>query len=111
MALQIAAASAASFLPRAPVIRYGVTNLGAIRRTVWPEAWNSRAQWWAPEQAPMPITQGGSDAISPWSLSRGRAGRTNSALPASFTPWTAKTFLARSIPTVRIAMDFPFRKS
>lgn len=22
-----------------------MTNFGAIRRTVWPEAWNSRAQW------------------------------------------------------------------
>lgn len=32
-------------------------------------------------------------------------------LPASLTPWTAKTFLARSMPTVRMAMDFPFRAS
>lgn len=32
---------------------------------------------------------------------------TNSARPASFTPCTANTFLARSIPTVRIARDFP----
>ena len=44
IASQIAAASAASFLPRLPVIRYGVTNLGAISRTVWPWAWNWRAQ-------------------------------------------------------------------
>ncbi len=43
-ASQIAAASAASFLPRTPLMRYGVTNFGAISRTVWPAAENSRAQ-------------------------------------------------------------------
>jgi hypothetical protein len=26
----------------------------------------------------------------------------------TFTPWTAKTFLARSMPTVIIVMTFPF---
>lgn len=35
-ASQMAAASAASFLPRWPLIRYGLTNLGAINLTVWP---------------------------------------------------------------------------
>jgi len=44
-ASQIAAASAASLLPRMPLMRYGATNFGAIRRTVWPSAANSRAQW------------------------------------------------------------------
>jgi hypothetical protein len=33
-ASQMAAAAAASFLPRLPLIRYGVTNLGAISLTV-----------------------------------------------------------------------------
>ena len=27
------------------------------------------------------------------------------------SPWTAKTFFARSMPTYRIAMDFPLRVS
>ncbi len=35
-ASQMAPASAASFLPRWPERRQGVTSLGAIRRTVWP---------------------------------------------------------------------------
>ena len=33
-ASQIAAASAASVLPRVPLMRYGATNFGAINRTV-----------------------------------------------------------------------------
>jgi len=33
-ASQMAAASAASFLPRTPLMRYGATNFGAIRRAV-----------------------------------------------------------------------------
>jgi hypothetical protein len=40
-------------------MRYGATNFGAISRTVWPNATNCRAQWWAPEHASMPITHGG----------------------------------------------------
>jgi hypothetical protein len=32
-------------------------------------------------------------------------------LPCSSTAWTAKTFLARSMPTWTMAMDFPFRVS
>jgi hypothetical protein len=35
-ASQFAAASAASFLPRLPLILYGATSLGAISLTVWP---------------------------------------------------------------------------
>ena len=37
------------------------------------------------------------------------AGLDSTALPASSTPCTAKTFLARSIPIAIMAMDFPFR--
>ena len=36
-------------------------------------------------------------------------GLTSTALPLSLTPCTANTFLARSIPTVIMLMDFPFR--
>jgi hypothetical protein len=43
-ALQMAAASAPSFLPRLPLMRHGATNFGATSRTVWPSAWNCRAQ-------------------------------------------------------------------
>ena len=57
----------------------------------------------------MPMVQGASVAMSSSSLLRGTLGRTSSGLPASLTPWTAKTLLARSMPTNRIAMDFPFR--
>src|SRR5450830_1982354 len=46
-ASQTAAAFAASFLLRLPLMRYGVTNLGAIMRSVWPNVANSRGQWWA----------------------------------------------------------------
>lgn len=35
-ASQMACASAASFLPFLPNKRYGITNLGAIKRAVWP---------------------------------------------------------------------------
>jgi hypothetical protein len=42
--LQIAAASAASFLPRWPDSQYDITNFGAIGVTVWPSAWNRLAQ-------------------------------------------------------------------
>lgn len=67
---RMAAASAASFLPASPDMRYGVMNVGAICRTVWPLAWNSRAWWCAPEQASMPIRQGGSAATSSINLPR-----------------------------------------
>lgn len=53
-ALQMAAASAPSFLPRLPLMRHGATNFGATSRTVWPSAWNCRAQWCVPEQASTP---------------------------------------------------------
>ena len=36
---------------------------------------------------------------------------TSTGLPLSSTPCTANTFLARSIPTVTMRMDFPFRGS
>src|SRR5688572_24723408 len=42
-------------------------------------------------------------------LARAKLGRTSAARPVASTPCTAKTFLARSIPRVTIAMDFPFR--
>jgi hypothetical protein len=41
------------------------------------------------------------------SLVRGTSGRTKTALPVSSTPCTAKTFFARSIPTVTIALTSP----
>ncbi len=43
-ASQMAAASAASFFPRLPPMRYGVTNFGAISLTVWPYSRNCLAQ-------------------------------------------------------------------
>ena len=39
-----AAASAPSFLPRLPLMRYGATSLGAMSLTVWPYVANRRAQ-------------------------------------------------------------------
>ena len=48
-ASQMTAASAASFLPHLPLMRYGVTSLGAISRTVWP---------WALE-LPRPVVRAG----------------------------------------------------
>jgi hypothetical protein len=59
----------------------------------------------------MATVHGGSEAISSCSLARATAGRTSAGLPASSTPWTAKTFLARSMPTWTMAVDFPFRVS
>ena len=73
-ASQRAAASAASFLPPLRNSRSGTTNLGAIRRAVWPNFSNSRAQWCAPEQASMPMRHGGKAAISSSSLPRGTQG-------------------------------------
>jgi hypothetical protein len=72
---------------------------------------NRRAQWCAPEQASMPMVHGAKLAITSCSLPRGTLGRTSSGLPASVTPWTAKTFLARSMPTYRMSMAFPIRTS
>ena len=63
-----------------------MTNLGAIRRTVWLNFWNSRAHWWAPEQASTPMRQGGSEAMSSSSLARGTLGRTSTLLPVASTP-------------------------
>ena len=57
----------------------------------------------------MPIAHDGNEAISAPNVPRGTLGLTNPALPASFTACSAKTFLARSIPTNKIAMDFSFR--
>ena len=50
-------------------------------------------------QASMPMVQGGRVAINSCSLARALLGRTSSGLPAWLTPCTAKTFLARSMPT------------
>lgn len=45
-------------------------------------------------------------------LAHGILGRTNTALPVASTPCTAKTFLARSIPMVTMAvMTPPFHKT
>lgn len=41
------------------------------------------------------------------SIGQGHDGRQLAALPASFTPCTAKIFLARSIPAVIMLMIFP----
>src|SRR4029453_16214521 len=106
-ASQMAAASAASFLPRLPLMRYGVTSLGVISLTVWPCMANNRAQWCAPEQASLAMVHGGNNATSSLSLARATFGRCSSGLPASFTPCSANTFLARSIPTIEIDMHLP----
>lgn len=55
-ASQIASASAASFLL---LLTYGLTNCGAIKRTVCPMPCSLRGQWWALLQASMPIRQPG----------------------------------------------------
>ena len=49
--------------------------------------------------------------MSSSSLSRATLGRTSAGLPEASTPCTAKTFLARSMPTVTMGMDFPFHKT
>lgn len=59
----------------------------------------------------MPIRHGGRLAMSSSSLSRATLGRTSAGLPDASTPCTAKTFLARSMPTVTMLMDFPFHKT
>jgi hypothetical protein len=87
-----------------------VTNFGAISRTVWPDAWNSRAQWWAPEQASKPITQGGRrDQFMQLVAWHGRPNQLGIANIVDAVD--RETFLARSIPPARIVMDFPFRNS
>src|ERR1035437_5311960 len=73
--------------------------------TLWPCWRNSLAQWCAPEQAAMPMTQGGNCAMRGRRCSRDTFGLTNADLPLSSTPCTANTFLARSIPTVIMLMD------
>src|SRR5882757_854555 len=95
-ASQIASASLLSFLP---LFRYGLTNLGAIRRGSWPSCRNCRAHSWAPQHASRPMTQGGSCATNDSSLLRPIVRRT-STLPPESTPCTENTFFARSIPTV-----------
>ena len=61
------------------------------------------------EHASMPIRHGGSCAISDSKSARDTFGFTSAGLPLSSTPCTAKTFLARSIPTVIMLINFPFR--
>ena len=58
--------------------------------------------------ASIAIVHGGSEATSACSLARATLGRRRSTCPVSFTPCSANTFLTRSMPTVTIAMDFPF---
>lgn len=55
-ASQIASASAASFLL---LLKYGLTNWGAMSRTVCPSACGLRAHWCALDQASMPIRHAG----------------------------------------------------
>src|ERR1019366_9541553 len=55
----------------------------------------------------MPITHGGSAATTALSLPRATFGCFSLGAPASSTPCSAKTFLARSIPRVTIAMTSP----
>ena len=59
----------------------------------------------------MPMRQGGRLAISLNNLARGTSGRTSIGLPVLSTQCTAKTFFARSIPTVTIVMTSPSSKS
>ncbi len=59
----------------------------------------------------MPMRQGDRLAISPNNLARGTSGRTSIGLPVLSTQCTAKTFFARSIPTVTIVMTSPSSKS
>ena len=51
------------------------------------------------------------ESTSAVSLARGTLGWRNCTLPAASTPCRAKTLLAVLMPTVRIAMNFPFRVS
>lgn len=80
---------------------------GWPRHPLRPSVHGWKSWWWAPLQASMPMRQGGSFAISSSSLARDTSGRTSVDFPAAFTPCTAKTFLARSIPTVTIVMISP----
>ena len=70
-----------------------------------------RAQWWAPEQASMPMVHDGNAATTPLSLARATLGWRITTAPPALTPCRANTFLARSIPAYRMLMDFPFRAS
>jgi hypothetical protein len=69
-ASQIGAASAASFCHARRRADTGATNFGTISRTVWPWAWNSRAQWCAPEQASNADQARGQPTPAPWPSAR-----------------------------------------
>ena len=58
----------------------------------------------APEQASMPIRHGDNRATCSSILSRETLGSTSTALPAASTPCSAKTFFARSMPSVTMRM-------
>jgi hypothetical protein len=58
----------------------------------------------------MPMVQGGKAATTSRSLARATLGWRSCTAPVAFTPCNAKTFLARSIPTQTMDMDFPFRR-
>ncbi len=79
---QIASASATSFLL---LLTYGLTNWGAIRRTVCPTAWSLRAQWRALPQASMSIRHGCRFAKNGMSRSR-RSCLRSTALSRTFAP-------------------------
>lgn len=60
----------------------------------------------------MPMRHGGSAAMNSSSLARATLGRQSTGLPVASTPCSAKTFFARSIPMVTMAvMEFPFRQT
>jgi hypothetical protein len=88
---------------------YGVTSFGAMSLQVWPSLANSRDQWCAPEHDSIATLHGGSVATASISLARGTAGRLSATRPLSSCLSRAKTFLARSIPSKTMDMDFSFR--
>ena len=57
----------------------------------------------------MPIRQGGNWATIASNWPRATLGLIKTALPLWLIPCKANIFLARSMPTVTIFMDFPFR--
>lgn len=57
----------------------------------------------------MPIRHAGNCAVNVASWPRGTRGLASIALPVSSTPSMGNTFLARSIPIVTIAVEFPLR--
>ena len=105
-ASQFASASAASFLL---VFTYGLTNWGAMSRSVWPKPSSLRAQWWALPHASMPTRHGGKLTKNAATWSR-LSCFFKTVLPRSSTTWIWNTFFAKSMPIVVIFMtDAPSR--